>query len=217
MKCFIRADRYMEGRVNISAFDAMVEEAAALPRIYGFAPSNAQLYPSVAARKVARAEMFQKMDDNKNGYITLEEWVSFALTHITGKVDKLPKDILGGSSDDVTKEEFIAFIKKAVVKKTPENRELYYFLLKCFVDADGDKSGSVGPEEFDEMIEIAARAPRRFGLAPSSEKMFATKAERLAKRKEYFADMDTNGDGKIDFDEWHAYALEHIIAKAASL
>ena len=80
--------------------------------------------------------MFNKMNTAKSGYITMEEWVNFALEHITGKVSGLPKDILGGSSSDVTKDEFLAFVKKAVQKGTPEYRELYFFLLKCFVDAD---------------------------------------------------------------------------------
>ena len=217
VQCFVRADRYMEGKVNVSNFDSMIEEAAALPRLHGFAPTSASMFASAAARKTARAEMFSKMNTAKSGYITLEEWVTFALNHIVGKVATLPKDYLGATSKDVSKEEFIAFIKKAVNKGTPEYRELYYFLLKCFVDADQDRDGAVKPEEFDAMIEVAAAAPRRFGLAPSSASMFKTDAERLAKRKEYFATMDTNNDGTISFDEWLEYAFNHIVGKAASI
>ena len=46
------------------------------------------------------------------------------------------KDYLGGTSKDATKEEFVTFIKKATDKKTPEYRQLYFFLLKCFQEGD---------------------------------------------------------------------------------
>ncbi len=49
------------------------------------------------------------------------------------------QDYLGGTSKDVTKEEFVAFIKKATDKKTPEYRQLYFFLLKCFQEGDVHK------------------------------------------------------------------------------
>ena len=39
----------------------------------------------------ARAEMFRKMDENGDSYITLDEWIDFALRHITGKMSSLPK------------------------------------------------------------------------------------------------------------------------------
>ena len=41
--------------------------------------------------------------------------------------------------------------------------------------------------------------------------------ERLAKRKEYFATMDTNANGTISFDEWLNYAYKHIVSKVATL
>lgn len=67
------------------------------------------------------------------------------------------------------------------------------------------------------MIEVAAAAPRRFGLAPKSSEMFKTDADRLAKRKADFSKMDVNNDGTISFNEWLNYAVEHIISKVAAL
>ena len=49
----MRADRYMEGKVNVANFDSMIEEAAALPRMHGFAPSSEAMFSSAAARKVS--------------------------------------------------------------------------------------------------------------------------------------------------------------------
>jgi len=213
--CFVRADTDLDGKVYIGDFDAMIEEAAALPRRYGYAPASKDMYPTDLDRRSARSQMFLAMNTAKDGYITLEEWIQFSRNHIMSKVGSLSKDILAGHN--ATKEEFEDFIKKAVNKSTPEYRDLYFFLLKCFVDADKDRDGAVLPAEFDRMIEVAAAAPRRFGLAPPSSTMFKSDAERLATRIEYFKTMDINDDGTISFDEWLNYATSHIVGKVATL
>jgi hypothetical protein len=100
--------------------------------------------------------------------------VAYANSHILGKLCNLPKDFLGGSSTDVTKAEFLVFIKKAVNRKSPEYIELYFFLLKTFQSGDVARKGQVDAMAFDRMIEAAADAPRRFGLAPKSSDMFST-------------------------------------------
>ena len=46
------------------------------------------------------------------------------------------KDYLSGNSDDVTKDEFITFIKKTSDRSSSEFRQLYYFLLNCFKEGD---------------------------------------------------------------------------------
>ena len=127
------------------------------------------------------------------------------------------QDFLGPKSDTITKEEFIAFIKKAMDKENAEAADLYYFLCICFWHADEDSSGAVDLEEFDQMIEMAADVPRRFGLAPSSKSMYPTKEARIAARREAFDKMDTNGNGTISIDEWLAYSTEHIMGKVAAL
>jgi Ca2+-binding EF-hand superfamily protein len=216
--CFVRADTNLDGRVYLEMFDSLIEEAAALPRLYGYAPKAEALYPSAALRKSARAKMFAGMDTDKNGYITLEEWVKYATTHIAGKVaSHLPKDYLGGTSDTVTKEEFLDFIKKAVNKGTEEYQQLYFFLLKCFQEGDVNRTGAIDLVAFDKLIEAAAAAPRRFGLAPKTSDLFKTDAERIAKRREYFTVMDKDKNGQISFNEWLDYAYKHILGKVAAL
>lgn len=215
--CFVRADTNQEGRIYVDMFDSLIEEAAKLPRKYGFAPSSETLFPSPTLRKSARARMFAEVDNTKQGYVTLEQWIRWSLEHIQGKLKNLPKDYLSGSSEDVTKEEFVDFIKRAVNKDTPEFRELYYFLLKTFQKGDVDRKGAIDPVAFDLMIEDAAKAPRRFGLAPRTSELFRTDRERQAKRREYFAKMDTNANGEISWNEWLEYALRHINAKVAAL
>jgi len=215
-QCFVRADKQMTGRVSKYNFDSLVEEAAVLPRKYGFAPKSSDMFPNEEARKKAREAQFDAIDTHKQGYISLEDWIKWATNHIMGKVKNLPKDYLGEGST-VSKSEFVEFVKRATDKSSPEYRELYFFLLKTFQSGDVMRTGEVDPVSFDKMIEAAAAAPRRHGLAPKSEAMFASDTERLTKRKEYFVTMDTNKGGTISFDEWLQYAYEHIVEKVASL
>ena len=119
--------------------------------------------------------------------------------------------------DKVTKEDFIAFLKKALDKSSLEYSEIYYFLFQTFIEADADCSAAVDLEEFDAMIEIAAAVPRRYGLSPTSESMYPTKEARIAARKEAFEKMDLNKNGRITLDEWITYAFDHIFAKVKAL
>merc|ERR1712213_216033 len=215
--CFVRADSDKDGRVTVAHFDDMIEEAAQLPRMYGYAPKSEDMFSNQALRKAARAKQFQQMDVKGTGYITLNQWIRFAIDHIMKKYVQLPKDYLSGSAADVTKEEFLAFIKKAVDTNSMEYKELYYFLLRTFQAGDKGGYGEVEPAEFDEMIECAAAAPRRFGLAPKSSEMFKSEQARLINRMTLFSQMDTTSTGKITFDGWLAFAMEHIMGKVRTL
>ena len=86
----------------------------------------------------------------------------------------------------------MAFIKKAVNRGSPEYKELYFFLVRCFLKGDKDREGTVGQHAFDLMVEEAAATPRKFGLAPSSAEIFPNpqvcincSAQRRAKKSNY--------------------------------
>ena len=66
-QCFVRADKQMTGKVTKYNFDALVEEAAVLPRKYGFAPKSSDMYPNEQARKKARETQFDEIDTTKQG------------------------------------------------------------------------------------------------------------------------------------------------------
>merc|ERR1712018_800654 len=151
------------------------------------------------------------------GYITLNQWIRFATEHILGKLHHIPKDVLTGKADDITKQEFIDFVKKAINPRNEEHKELYHFLVRTFQAGDVSGYGEVGPAEFDEMIECAAAAPRRFGLAPKTEDMFKSKGELFVQRVKEFSQMNTQSTGKISFDEWLDFALNHIAGKVATV
>merc|ERR1712088_1242714 len=117
-------------------------------------------------------------------------------------------DCLSGSAQDVTKQEFLTFIKKAVNRNSEEYKELYHFLVRTFQAGDKDGYGEV---------ECAAEAPRRFGLAPKTEELFKTKGERFVARIKHFSQMNTQSTGKISFDEWLNFTMDHIVGKVNSL
>ncbi|KAK2164169.1 hypothetical protein LSH36_68g15004 [Paralvinella palmiformis] len=214
--CFVRADEDLEGRVKLANFDSLIAEAAELPRKYGYAPTKEEMYPKDdGACEKARAKTFAQINNKDQDYITLEQWLKFSMKHIKMKVKTLPKAVMTG--EGVSKKEFLELVEKAVDKTSPEFRELYFFLLKCFVDADRDHDGSVNAAEFDTMIEVAASAPRKYGLAPQSKKMYKNVAERLERRTEQFKEMDLNDNGKISFDEWLSYSVDHIIGKVNAM
>merc|ERR1711994_461359 len=175
------------------------------------------MFKNKGLRNAAGAKQFKEMDVKGDGYISLSQWIRFAIDHIMKKYIQLPKDYLSASASDVTKEEFIAFIKKAIDTNSQEYKELYYFLLRTFQAGDKGGYGEVAPAEFDEMIECAAAAPRRFGLAPPTSEMFKSEQARLINRMTLFSQMDTTSTGKITFDGWLNYALEHIMGKVRGL
>merc|ERR1712156_1259269 len=215
--CFVRADTDKDGKVTNAHFDNLIEEAAELPRKYGYAPKTEDMYRNDHVRRQARAQQFADMDKDRKGYITLNEWIRFAIDHIAGKLVNIPKDCLSGSAQDVTKQEFLTFIKKAVNRNSEEYKELYCFLMRTFQAGDKEGYGEVGPAEFDEMIECAAEVPRKFGLAPKNEDMFKNDQDRMTSRMKQFSQIDKNSSGKITFDEWLNFALRHIIGKVKGL
>ena len=75
-----------DGKVTNAHFDNLIEEAAELPRKYGYAPKTEDMYRNDHVRRQARAQQFADMDKDRKGYITLNEWIRFAIDHIAGKV-----------------------------------------------------------------------------------------------------------------------------------
>jgi len=213
LKAFCHADGDHDGKITVNEFDKMIEDAAVLPRKHGFAPQSSTLYPNDSARLEARKKQFETIDTNKDGAISFDEWLAYSMQHITEKVGAVKPHVL----EEGSKDEFIAFIKKAVNKSSQEYSELYYFLVKVFTQGDADYDGQISFDEFDTMIEKAADMPRRHGLAPKTSDMYKSDADRKAARKTQFATVDINNDGHISLDEWIEYAHKHITAKAAGL
>jgi len=80
-KCFQAADADRDGKVSDDEFNKMVDMATAAQKRFGMEVG----YQSAEERK----EMFAKMDENGDGSISFDEWLTFSLNHIIAKVAAL--------------------------------------------------------------------------------------------------------------------------------
>jgi len=219
LHCFTKADTDCDGRIDANSFDALVEVAAEAPRRFGFAPPASSTYRSKAEQFNARKAMFDQMHDS-SGYIHFETWLSFCYSHICEKaktLDQLQEPITLAMAEGC-RESFVTFLKRATQSRdTIEYHELYQFLLKCFTDADVNFDGKVTQVDFDNMIEVAANMPRRFGFAPTVSELYRTPEEKAQARMSLFAQIDTDNQGYINFDHWLSFIYPHICQKVATL
>merc|ERR1712050_283213 len=208
-----------DGKVDHSDFDIMVERAGALPRKWGFAPTSAEAFPDPAQRQAHRQQLFAIVNKTGCGKISFNEWLEWAYTHICEKARVLSTMGLEAQDrHDASKEAFRDWIIKATQnKQSHEYKEFYHFLQDCFTKADRKHVGMIGPNEFDEIIEVAADLPRKFGYAPPANQTYRSEAERKAAREQMFRQMDRDNDGAIAFDEWLQFVYEHCCGKVAGL
>merc|ERR1712126_767054 len=105
----------------VESFSKLVDKAASIPRAYGYAPPDAELYKTEEERDLARKKMFDSMDLKSTGVITFDEWYRFSMEHIAAKTATIaPHPIL----DHGSKEEYLEFIKKATDAASAENLEM---------------------------------------------------------------------------------------------
>lgn len=194
----------------------MIEKAAAMPRRFGLAPSNSEMYGDNSAQmQQVRRQMFDQMDKRRRGKIGMEEWVAFAIAHISEKV----KGINWGTLDFCHLEKsspstFVKFLEQALADKGSEQyKSLYEFLFKTFVESDVEERGAITLEQFDILIEDAAQAPRALGLAPTTEQAYSNPAQKRQARQREFQQMDVDRAGVITFDKFLNWCLTHVAAK----
>lgn len=214
-ECFLDADSDRDGLVSSEEFDFLIERAASLPRRFGLAPSWVECYGDVAGRQAARQEMFRQMDKDQSGKIGMEEWVEFTMAHIAEKVRTLqPVTVDFSALERSTQEEFVSFLELAMQNRHSEQfKALYEHLFKTFVEKDVMVKGAINFDEFDLLIEEAAKAPRTLNLAPQAHQAYDSAAHRQAARKQLFDTMDKDKGGTITFDEYLNWAISHIAQK----
>merc|ERR1712029_1302056 len=118
LKLFVDADTNRDGLVSKASFFKLIDAAASMPRAYGYAPVDSDLYRTEEEKETARQKMFDSMDLKSTGVITFDEWLKFCREHIAAKTATLDAHpiIDHGSVDDYKK-----FIKTAI--ETPESAE----------------------------------------------------------------------------------------------
>merc|ERR1712227_615653 len=70
LKLFVDADTNKDGLVSRASFSKLIDAAAAMPRAYGYAPKDSDLYKTEAEKDASRQKMFDSMDLKSTGVIT---------------------------------------------------------------------------------------------------------------------------------------------------
>merc|ERR1712065_96704 len=150
LKMFVDADTNKDGLVSKSSFSKLIDAAASLPRAYGYAPEDSELYKTEAEKDAARQKMFDSMDLKSTGVITFDEWLKFCKDHIAAKTSTMdPHPII----DQGSVEEYKKFVETAINKSdSSEAVELYWYMVEMFTEHDLQKEGFVKMENFASMM-----------------------------------------------------------------
>jgi hypothetical protein len=201
-------DANKDGLINHAEFDLLCEKVASLPRRYGMAPSWEKEYGgSIEKRTAARRAMFDALDTRNGparGVLGMKQFIRWARDHVGQKVKTLDTKtkVDFAHIEDYDEETFLAYLESAL--NDPASgayATLYEFLLCTFVEADATCTGTINRQEFDVLIEKAAKVPRQFGLAPA--------VTDDAAHDKVFATMDDNNSGTITFRKFMAWTVEH--------
>jgi len=115
-----------------------------------------------------------------------------------------------------TKHDFVHFTNTAIKdRSSPEAKELYHYLNKCFTDNDTDYDGLVSYRGFNNMIAEAAIAPRRFGFAPHVREMYNSSEDFDLARTELYNKLKGK-DKRITLEAWVTWAMAHIKEKVGA-
>merc|ERR1712243_317722 len=138
LKIFVDADINKDGLVSKASFSKLIDAAASMPRAYGFAPADSELYKTDADKDAARQKMFDSMDLKATGVITFDERLKFCREHIAAKTATLdPHPIIDQGSVD----EYKKFIETAIENpESTEAVELYWYMLEIFTEHDLEKT-----------------------------------------------------------------------------
>merc|ERR1712040_31475 len=196
LKLFVDADTNRDGLVSKSSFSKLIDAAATMPRAYGYAPADEELYKTDAEKDAARQKMFDSMDLKSTGVITFDEWLKFCQEHIAAKTATMdPHPII----DHGSVEEYKEFIKVAVCPTPcPQQVELYWYMLEIFTDHGSDMDGIVKMAEFPAMMNELLAVPKKHNLPVPSEGEYET----------LFKKYDPRNDGSLTVDEWMPLPLK---------
>merc|ERR1712098_957070 len=194
LKIFVDADTNRDGLVSKASFSKLIDAAASMPRAYGYAPADSDLYKTEEEKNIARQKMFDSMDLKATGVITFDEWLKFCREHIAAKTATMdPHPII----DQGTVDEYKKFIETAINKSDSiEAVELYWYMLEIFTEHDLEKEGSVKLDNFSPMMHEFLSTPVKLGLKTPSKDEYET----------LFKKYDPRNDGRLTVDEWMSLA-----------
>merc|ERR1711955_101647 len=184
LKLFVDADTNKDGLVSKASFSKLIDAAAEMPRAYGYAPADSELYKTEAEKDASRQKMFDSMDLKSTGVITFDEWLKFSREHIASKTATMdPHPIIDQGSVD----EYKKFIKAAIEdSNSAESLELYWYMLEIFTEHDTDKDGIIKLAEFPAMMKEFLATPKKHSLTVPAEDQLET-----------FKKYDPRNDGRL--------------------
>ena len=194
--------------VSKESFSNFIDMATSIPRMYGYAPTNTELYKTEDEMKQARGKMFNSMDLKGTGVITVAEWFKFCVEHIIAKAATLTEHPILVRWN---MKEFKAFVNSVF---SDVSRDVS---SSANADIDTNKDGLVSRESFSKLVDMAASIPRMYGYVPTDVELYKTEDEKEQARRKTFDSMDFKGTDVITVDEWLQFCVKHIIAKAATL
>jgi len=201
LKMFVDADTNKDGLVSRASFSHLIDEAAAMPRAYGYAPTDADLWKDQQEKEAYRQKMFDSMDLKATGVITFDEWLKFCHEHILAKTKTMEAHPMIDTADAG---QYKTFIKAALTKVAgPQHVELYWYMLEIFTDHDTDKDGIIKQTEFPDMMTQFLATPKKLGLPCPTEDQYEALFQKYDPRK----------DGRMTVDEWMSLATEEIFKK----
>merc|ERR1712002_894685 len=201
LKLFVDADTNKDGLVSKGSFSKLIDAAATMPRAYGFAPADSELYKTDAEKDAARQKMFDSMDLKSTGVITFDEWLKFSREHIAAKTATLDAHPI---IDHGSVDQYKTFIKTAIdSSSSAEAVELYWYMIEIFTDHDSDKDGIVKLAEFPAMMTEFLVTPKKHSLDVPADDQFET----------LFKKYDPRSDGRLTVDEWMSLAKEEVYKK----
>lgn len=208
VKCFVDNDSDYDGRVSYKGFNNMVLQAATPPRRFGFAPHTRELYSSKSEFEAARKELFDELDTENAGRITLESWLAWSKNHIVGKQDALVEHL--DSRWERSKADMISFFKAVSVEASSHNaksststqyKEFYVLTNNNFQRCDASRNGCLSEASFNKLVSITSAVPKRFGF------------DWYAGTK--FSDLARNGT--VTWTSWFNHSLKISNKAVASL
>merc|ERR1712243_154264 len=201
LKIFVDADTNKDGLVSKASFSKLIDAAASMPRAYGFAPADSELYKTDADKEAARQKMFDSMDLKATGVITFDEWLKFCREHIAAKTATMDSHPI---IDQGSVDEYKKFIETAINKtESTEAVELHWYMLEIFTEHDLQKEGFVKMDNFSSMMHEFLSTPVKHGLKTPSKDEYETLFKKYVPRN----------DGRLTVDEWMSLAKEEVYKK----
>jgi len=207
-KCFVDCDSDYDGLVSFRGFNNMIDEAAAAPRRFGFAPHTRELYDSKEAFDEARTSLFDELA-GENSRVGLESWIAWSREHIVGKVGS-GLETHNDCRWERSEADFVSFFKGVAAESSShckrsssstQYKEFYMLLNGHFLEADSNNDGVVSSKGFGTLVSRANDICARFGYDWFSNVRFS----------------DVAVDGKVTFKNWLDYAVKVVVGKANAL